>query len=79
MRSVDGAPLDGRDEGLGRGRTHERDAEAVGEALGRRDPDPQSGERARAGPDDDAAKRDRRMFCSPRNRPIEGSSVSPCR
>ena len=31
----------------------ERDAEAVGQPLGRRDPDPQPGERARAGPDDD--------------------------
>ena len=58
----------------------DRQAEPVGQALGRRDPDAQAGERSRAGPDDDPGQPSS-AGCSarPRNRPIVASSVSPWR
>ena len=51
----------------------QRDPEAVGQPLGRRDADAQTGECARArSRRRSPSSRERRMFCSPRNRPIDG-------
>ena len=58
----------------------DRQPEPMGQALGRRDPDPQPGEGARArSRRRSRSAATRRRFCSPRNRAIDGSSVSPWR
>src|SRR5689334_24256050 len=46
----------GREQRLTRRDTDQRDAEAMGHPLGRRDTDAQAGERSRARPDDDAGE-----------------------
>ena len=58
----------------------ERDAQAVGQALGGRDPDAQAGERTRArSRRRSRPSRDRADRPSPRSRSIDGRSVSPWR
>ena len=64
----------------GRGRDpDDRDRQGLGQALRRREPHPQPGERARAGPDDDPAER-AQFHAGCRSSPIDGrQELSPWR